>query len=326
MDYEDFVEGLKPEIVESGINYKVEDGIFKQMCKRARTKDNIDIINYIDKYLNEIKGYNNKKEIPTLSGKSKLYVWWNEGNNTISTRSIYSKSERDPEYSPSPLNIEKVKLQAVGDGTENNWQQYAEAFINAVKTEYNLENQESNKPFVLIIDEINRGNVSKILGELITLLEPDKRTGGDHPISVTLPYSKEKFDVPSNLYIIATMNTTDRSVGTVDYAVRRRFAFITLKSNKTAIDSFYEANQDLKHKAIQLFNAIEIFLKNSKPDMDIEDLMVGHSYFMSKTADELKMKLEYEIIPLIKEYYKDGIINITTDKLDEAIKEWKALI
>lgn len=261
-----------------------------------------------------------------MSGKSKLYVWWNEGNNTISTRSIYSKSERDPEYSPSPLNIEKVKLQAVGDGTENNWQQYAEAFINAVKTEYNLENQESNKPFVLIIDEINRGNVSKILGELITLLEPDKRTGGDHPISVTLPYSKEKFDVPSNLYIIATMNTTDRSVGTVDYAVRRRFAFVTLKSNKTAIDSFYEANQDLKHKAIQLFNAIEIFLKNSKPDMDIEDLMVGHSYFMSKTADELKMKLEYEIIPLIKEYYKDGIINITTDKLDETIKEWKALI
>lgn len=326
MDYEDFVEGLKPEIVESGINYKVENGIFKQMCKRARTKDNIDIINYIDKYLNEIKGYNNKKEIPTLSGKSKLYVWWNEGNNTISTRSIYSKSERDPEYSPSPLNIEKVKLQAVGDGTENNWQQYAEAFINAVKTEYNLEIQESNKPFVLIIDEINRGNVSKILGELITLLEPDKRTGGDHPISVTLPYSKEKFDVPSNLYIIATMNTTDRSVGTVDYAVRRRFAFVTLKSNKTAIDSFYEANQDLKHKAIQLFNAIEIFLKNSKPDMDIEDLMVGHSYFMSKTADELKMKLEYEIIPLIKEYYKDGIINITTDKLDETIKEWKALI
>ena len=157
MDYEDFVEGLKPEIIEGGINYKVEEGIFKQICKKARTKDNIDIVNYIDQYLNKISGYDNKQEIPTLSGKSKLYVWWNEGNNTISTRSVYSKSEKDPEYTPSPLNIDKVKLQAVGDGVENNWQQYAEAFINAVKAEYKLENQESDKPFVLIIDEINRG-------------------------------------------------------------------------------------------------------------------------------------------------------------------------
>lgn len=326
MDYEDFVEGLKPEIIEGGINYKVEEGIFKQICKKARTKDNIDIVNYIDQYLNKISGYDNKQEIPTLSGKSKLYVWWNEGNNTISTRSVYSKSEKDPEYTPSPLNIDKVKLQAVGDGVENNWQQYAEAFINAVKAEYKLENQESDKPFVLIIDEINRGNVSKILGELITLLEPDKRSGGTHPISLTLPYSKEKFEVPSNLYIIATMNTTDRSVGTVDYAVRRRFAFVTLKSDKAALDGFYGTNQELKNKATNLFNIIETFLKDSKPDLDIEDLMVGHSYFMAESTDELKMKLEYEIIPLIKEYYKDGIINITAAKLEESIEEWKTII
>lgn len=325
MDYEDFVEGLKPEVMEGGINYKVEDGIFKQICKRARTKDNVDITNYIDQYLSNIIGYKNRKEIPSLSGKSRFYVWWNQGNDTINTRSIYSKSKK-AEHSPSPLNIEKVKLQALGDGIENNWQQYAEAFINAVKAEYELEDQLSNKPFILIIDEINRGNTSKILGELITLLESDKRSNGDHPISVTLPYSKEKFEVPSNLYIIATMNTTDRSVGYVDYAVRRRFAFVTLKSDKLVIEKFYSTNLELKSKAICLFNTIEAFLKESKPDMDIEDLMVGHSYFMAKSLDELRMKLEYEIIPLIKEYYKDGIINITNSVLEESIEKWKTVI
>lgn len=326
MDYEDFIEGLKPEVKGDAVEYNVENGIFKTICELAQTKENADIATCIDKYLQTIKGYENKKIIPTVTGKSELYVWWTEGNDTISTRSVLSKSEKGDQYSPSPLNIEKVKMQALGEGVENNWRQYAQAFINAVKKEYNLENQVSDKPYVLIIDEINRGNISKIFGELITLLEADKRSGGgSHHISLKLPYSKEDFSVPSNLYIIGTMNTTDRSTGTIDYAVRRRFAFVTLESRADVIENWCNSNSvasDVKKAALALFAQINglgrkdsssFIAKHKASDFELEDLKVGHSYFMAKDMASLKLKMRYEVVPLIKEYIKDGILRSMSD-------------
>lgn len=326
MDYEDFVEGLKPEVKGNAVEYNVQNGIFKTICEKAQTKEDADITNCIDKYLQTIKGYENKKTIPTLSGKSELFVWWTEGNDTISTRSVLSKSEKGDQYSPSPLNIEKVKMQALGEGVENNWRHYAQAFINAVKKEYNLENQVSDKPYVLIIDEINRGNVSKIFGELITLLEADKRSGGgSHHISLKLPYSKEDFSVPSNLYIIGTMNTTDRSTGTIDYAVRRRFAFVTLESRADVIENWCDSQSvasDVKKAALALFAQINglgrkdsssFIAKHKASDFELEDLKVGHSYFMAKDMASLKLKMHYEVVPLIKEYIRDGILRSMAD-------------
>ena len=334
LDYEDFVEGLKPHVQTDadgnsiGVTYEPEDGIFKRACNAVQNDTSKDIVECIDDYLQKIKGYQNKREIPTVTGRSSLYVWWKEGNSTISCRSTNSTSSRGEEYTPSPLNIEKIKLQAQGKGVENNWPQYAQAFIEAVKKEYHAT---TNKSVVLIIDEINRGNVSKIFGELITLLESDNRLNGNHPIKVILPYSKnEVFGVPSNLYIIGTMNTTDRSTGTLDYALRRRFAFITLKSQDSVIKKYYsDANNEvLGTVALALFEDIKKFIENPKHlcgEMSIDDLMVGHSYFMAESEDELHDKVEYEIIPLINEYINDGILNVKNEEKKTAFNSWLSL-
>lgn len=330
LDYEDFVEGLKPRIQTDsdgnsvGVTYEPEDGIFKRACYAAQNDDTKDIVECIDDYLQTIKGFENKKEIPTITGKSSLYVWWKDGNTTVSVRSKNSQSKKGEDYTPSPLNIEKIKLQAQGKGVENNWQQYAQAFIDAVKKEYKTQ---KNKPVVLIIDEINRGNVSKIFGELITLLESDKRSQGTHPIKVMLPYSKTLFGVPSNLYIIGTMNTTDRSTGTLDYALRRRFAFVTLKSDKSVVANYYEnlGEDKLRDTALALFDDIRDFISNPKHlcgDYGIDDLMVGHSYFMAKTKEELANRIEFEVIPLIGEYINDGILNVKPSEKDRAFASW----
>ena len=198
---------------------------------------------------------------------------------------------------------------------------------NAVVTD---DSKDIIKSVVLIIDEINRGNVSKIFGELITLLEADKRDKGNHPIKVTLPYSKTLFGVPSNLYIIGTMNTTDRSTGTLDYALRRRFAFVTLKSDPNVIVKHYEklGNDDLKAIAIDLFNNIKAFITNPKHlcgDLGIDDLMVGHSYFMASSKEELQCKVEFEIIPLITEYINDGILTVNDQEKEKAFDAWESL-
>ncbi|MDD5976618.1 MAG: AAA family ATPase [Bacteroidales bacterium] len=333
LDYEDFVEGLKPHVQTDvdgnsiGVTYEPEDGIFKRACNAVQTDQSKDIVECIDDYLQKIKGYQNKREIPTVTGRSSLYVWWKEGNSTVSSRSTNSTSSHGEEYTPSPLNIEKIKLQALGKGCENNWQSYAQAFIEAVKREYHAT---TDKPVVLIIDEINRGNVSKIFGELITLLESDKRSNGNHPIKVMLPYTKGEFGVPSNLYIIGTMNTTDRSTGTLDYALRRRFAFVTLKSQDSVIKKYYSdaGKDDLGSVAVALFADIKKFIENPKHlcgDMSIDDLMVGHSYFMAESEEELQDKVEFEILPLINEYINDGILNVKNEEKKTAFDAWRSL-
>lgn len=328
MDYEDFIEGLKPEVENGGVVFNVQNGIFKQICENASNVENVDISVCIKEFLQTIKGFDNRKSIPTINGKSAIEVWWNQGNTTICGRSLVTPKEDNK--SDIRLNIDRINLQAIGEGRESNWPAYAQAFINAVKKEYNIGKDVSELPYVLIIDEINRGNISKIFGELITLLEADKRTSGSHSIMAMLPYSKEQFSVPSNLYIIGTMNTTDRSVGHIDYAVRRRFSFYTLKASEEAVRSFYNmhaVNAELSTLAVDLFKRIYKFVEEHVSDeLDVDDMMVGHSYFMASTKEELLLKLKYEVIPLLREYEKDGFLSLSSTERVELGEAWMQLI
>lgn len=156
------------------------------------------------------------------------------------------------------------------------------------------------KNFVLVIDEINRGNVSQIFGELITLLEADKRLGRDEALEVTLPYSKEKFGVPANLYIVGTMNTADRSVEALDTALRRRFSFTEMPPNYELKELEYSFGDATGKQILKTINQrIEKLLDR--------DHLIGHSYLMVKKDEKAESKLMdafyRNIIPLLQEYF-----------------------
>lgn len=194
--------------------------------------------------------------------------------------------------------------------------------------------EENDKAYVMVVDELNRGNVSKVFGELITLLEADKRKGRINAESVVLPYSKKAFHIPNNVYLIATMNTADRSLGSLDYAIRRRFAFIAEKPFGLEVDGFDE----------ELFELVSsLFVKNfndykeSEWDQTMylepadtlsaeykpEDVWIGHSYFlMQDEEDNTSKRLLYEIIPLLEEYVRDGVLTAEAqDVIDELYKQ-----
>lgn len=152
----------------------------------------------------------------------------------------------------------------------------------------------SIKPHVLIIDEINRGNVSAIFGELITLIEDSKREDQPEALEVILPYSKEKFSVPPNLYIIGTMNTADRSVEALDTALRRRFVFEELLPNPSLLNQIlfgYEASA-----------LLEKINKRIEKLMD-RDHCIGHAYFLDKDEESFIESFYKNIIPLLQEYF-----------------------
>ena len=162
----------------------------------------------------------------------------------------------------------------------------------------------------MIIDEINRGNISKIFGELITLIEPSKRLGENEELKIRLPYSGKEFGVPKNLYILGTMNTADRSIALLDVALRRRFNFIEMPPRYNLLKSIdnktinNETNKiDLQELLKAINNRIEFLLN--------KDHLIGHSYFLGiETFSDLKEVFKNSIIPLLQEYFYDDFEKI----------------
>lgn len=342
--YEEFVEGIKPSLnsdENSQINYKVKDGIFKELCKKAlENRDDIESFNF---YINDLKektkeDANNPEKYFQLPN-TKYSIQYRGGKTFRIKFDDMSKNHKD--YPVSIDNIEKLYKTSNIDEIYNS--AYVKAILNYLKSQglkdYKEKDEKINLPYIIIIDEINRGNVSKIFGELITLIEPSKRIGEKEELKVTLPYSGEKFGVPKNVYIIGTMNTADRSITSLDTALRRRFEFVEMMPDPDLLKNVFickdveNPNKDedylgddaktegyaeiLQNILISINKRIEFLLDREKT--------IGHAFFMSEAVkfnknnwikpdeyeedwyvlsiSKLKSIFQNKIIPLLQEYF-----------------------
>ncbi|MBU3133360.1 AAA family ATPase [Clostridium gasigenes] len=222
------------------------------------------------------------------------------------------KSDGSGNFKPEDGIFKEIAIEALYGGLkfykkvhiEVNKDNLEEVEINKLKKELVLENIYDSDSFdfdnaanyIMVIDEINRGNISKIFGELITLLEEDKRLTKDNQMIVKLPYSKEDFSLPPNLYIVGTMNTSDKSIALMDVALRRRFEFKEMMPQSSLLTTV--DNVDLE-KMLETMNKRIEFLYD-------RDYMIGHAYFINvKNIEEISRTFKNKIIPLLQEYFYD---------------------
>ena len=291
LSYEDFIEGIKPETIDGNVAYEVKDGIFKSICKNAFSKeitsDNFEVV--YQKLLDEIdNSVDNKLVLETLVHAKEFTIYKNSKNNIR----FHSNTEKANEAV-----IKKEVLEHyLKTGEVLDWAPYTKSVANYIIEKYNYIQNEAIEPknHVLIIDEINRGNVSAIFGELITLLEEDKRKGNPEHTEAVLPYSGDNFSVPNNVYIIGTMNTADRSVEALDTALRRRFSFVEMQPKPDILSKV--EGVELKKLLKTINQRIEVLID--------KDHQIGHSYFIGiQNIVDLQRTFKAKIIPLLEEYF-----------------------
>jgi 5-methylcytosine-specific restriction protein B len=312
--YEEFVEGLRANSEDGAISYDVEPGIFKQVCEQAALgveADQEPLAIAIGEFLLAIES-SSQIELQTQTGKKFTVTY--RGNKTLRVFPQASVNEKlDKGYAVSIDNIKKLYRGAALKTLYN--PSYVKAILNHLITDYKVNPfkdivGEGVKNFVLIIDEINRGNISKIFGELITLIEDSKRA---HPsnteaLEVILPNSGDLFSVPSNLYLIGTMNTADRSLAMMDTALRRRFSFLEMMPNPYLFDGILVEGISLTKLLLTMNRRIEALYDREHT--------LGHAFFVpvmqafesgdeQRAFEELKSVFTNKVIPLLKEYFFD---------------------
>lgn len=312
LSYEDFIEGLKPQVPEKegdNISYEVEDGIFKLLCNRARfTSGNFDQV--IEKFKKDISASDGRPPKKIKAPATEFDITY-RGTNVFYVQPT-NTSKEDPWY---PVNIENIRKAFESGSFEKIYNPtYVREVINVLKKDYGLvkgtsKTTERKENYVLIIDEINRGNVSQIFGELITLIEADKRENMPEALSIQLPYSKEMFSVPDNLFLIGTMNTADRSVEALDTALRRRFSFEFMPPDSSKI---VKQQKEITVSGLSLKKLLDALNERIKYLLD-EDHQIGHAYFCSVEPDnveQLRQVFKNKIIPLLREYFYNDYAKI----------------
>ncbi|MBN1415589.1 MAG: AAA family ATPase [Bacteroidales bacterium] len=295
MSYEDFIEGIKPITINENIRYEIKDGLFKLICFRARNYPKLPKI---------IKSKNAEYTLVSISDD--MYIVETDKGKIVPIprglieEVIYAVSKQILELDDIIKNTYKN-----ADAINSKYDRYIFGYGSVLYALYNelILNTNNCEPYVLIIDEINRGNVSQIFGELITVIEQDKRLGNPEALQITLPYSKEKFGVPPNLYIIGTMNTADRSVEALDTALRRRFDF---EYTPPLYSIRGEDGTDLMGREIDGINLSKLLktINDRIEKLLDKDHLIGHSYFMqSGNIKDLKQAFDNRIIPLLQEYF-----------------------
>ena len=273
--YEEFVEGIKADLESEEIKYILEDGIFKRLVDKAD-----DFLDRLDIYIDELK--NKPQTLYTTEGNQFTVIISPDGGIKTSTNHSFSKEKL--------IEIDKGIKKNNPDST------YGQHIVNDINR--------ITKNYILIIDEINRGNISKIFGELITLIEPSKRLGANEELKLTLPNSKDSFGVPSNLYIIGTMNTADRSIAQIDTALRRRFVFEEMMPNPKLIED--TDKNPIVIEGIEVQEVLKAINERIEYIYDREHT-IGHSYFLPLIKEPTKEKLDeifkVNILPLLAEYF-----------------------
>lgn len=337
--YEDFMIGIRPNVSEttSDLSFKKHYGIFYEIAKRARenfenslkdeqtisrenwVKEKFDEFKeYVETELEENGKFTIKNNVSIYSVEDEVFIYTGEKEN-----GELWKNQRIGMHYDALINIYLADVQNRQDikklenvpSLEKQHATYSFELIEKFReflTEKGYKFQSATvqkeplKNFVLIIDEINRANISKVFGELITLLEDDKRIGEPNELKITLPNGEKEFGVPPNLYLIGTMNTADKSIALIDIALRRRFEFIGKYPDYDEIK-----NIDAK-TLLQKINEEIYKLKNSA------DYLIGHAYFMK--GQVIEETLRNKIVPLLMEYFS-GKTKIVSDIFNDT--NWK---